>query len=134
MLTQSGRLYLTVPCHNWLWSQADVAAGHFRRHTEKTLRDVLEEHFVIDYMSYFFRPLVPPQWLLRALPYRLGFHRQQPLSTKTEHGADQGAMVRLITRLLQPELSHISRGQRMGFGASCLLAAHRKPLVAGAKQ
>ena len=134
LLTASGRLYLTVPGHNWLWSQADVTAGHFRRHTEETLRDVLDEHFVIDYMSYFFRPLVLPQWLLRAVPYRLGFGRHQVLSTKTEHGADHGALVRLMTRLLQPEIGHIDCGERMRFGASCLLAAHRRPLASGAKQ
>ncbi len=127
LLIPGGQLYLTIPCHSWLWSQADVAAGHFRRHTERSLRELLGEHFVIDYMSYFFRPLVLPLWLLRALPYRLGFGRHQALSTEAEHGANQGIMVSLMTQLLQPEIGHVRRGERMAFGASCLVAAHAKP-------
>jgi SAM-dependent methyltransferase len=127
LLVPEGRLYLSVPCHSWLWSRADISAGHFRRHTAQSLQALLGEHFVIDYLSYFFRPLVLPQWLLRALPYRLGFGRNTLLSTEAEHGSNRGLMVSLMTKLLKLEAAKISRGERIDFGASCLVAAHRKP-------
>ncbi|MEO9089394.1 MAG: methyltransferase domain-containing protein [Rhodanobacter sp.] len=128
LLAAAGKLYLTVPCYGWLWSRADVDAGHFRRHTERSLRALLDEHFEIDYLSYFFKPLVLPQWLLRALPYRLGLGRGTELSPEAAHGSNRGPMTRALIRLLQPETSKVSRGERIGFGASCLVAARRKPV------
>lgn len=128
LLATGGKLYLTVPCHAWLWSGADVDAGHFRRHTERSLRALLDEHFEIDYLSYFFKPLVLPQWLLRAIPYRLGFGRKTELSPETAHGSNRGPITRALTRLLQSETGKVSRGEQIRFGASCLVAAHRKPV------
>lgn len=124
LLKPGGRVYLTVPCHNWLWSQADVDAGHFRRHTEQSLRSLLGDLFHIDYLSYFFRPLVLPQYLLRALPYRLGMGRNKVLSNDSEHGSDNGLVTRLISKLLEKEVNLIADGRPMTVGASCLVAAH----------
>lgn len=126
LLAARGKLYLTVPCHAWLWSGADVSAGHFRRHTERSLRTLLDTHFVVDYLSYFFKPLLLPQWLLRSLPHRLGLGRKTELSPETMHGSNRGPMTRAMIRLLQPEVGKVSRGEQIGFGASCLVAAHRK--------
>lgn len=123
LLTTGGRLYLTVPCHQWLWSQADVHAGHFRRHTRRSLENLLEGLFGIEYLGFFFRPLVLPQYLLRALPYRLGFGRNGILSTEAEHGSGEGLAVRAINALLQSEARQIAADRRIGFGASCLVAA-----------
>lgn len=128
LLRPRGMLYLTVPCHTWLWSKADVDAGHFRRHTSQSLHELLDDHFAIDYLSYFFKPLVLPQWLLRAIPYRLGLGRKTELSTETAHGSNRGPITRALTRLLHSETEKVSRGERIGWGASCLVAAHRKPV------
>lgn len=124
LLQPAGRLYLTVPCHDWLWSQADVEAGHFRRHTQESICELLTEFFEIDYLSYFFRPLVLPQLLLRALPYRIGMRRNQVLSNDAEHGTDNGFTTRLISKLLEKEVRLIANGRSMTIGASCLVAAH----------
>lgn len=125
LLKTGGRLYLTVPCHGWLWSQADIDAGHFRRHTERSLRVLLEDLFEIDYLSYFFGPLVLPQVLFRAVPFRLGLGRKAVLSTEAEHGAKSGPFVGLLNKLLAREARKIRAGEQLRFGASCLLAAHR---------
>lgn len=126
LLHPGGRLYLTVPCHQWLWSQADVDAGHFRRHTLRSMRTLLADHFEVDYISYFFQPLVLPQWLLRALPWRIGLGRQVRLSDRAEHGAGDGFAARLLARLLEGEAATIAHGARIRFGASCLVAARRR--------
>lgn len=124
LLAPGGYLYLTVPCHSWLWSGADVEAGHFRRHTLRSLRELLDGLFAIDYMSYFFQPLVLPQYLLRALPYRVGIGRdKQMLSAESEHGTGNGLAVRTITHLLDREARKIADGKQIAFGASCLVAA-----------
>lgn len=124
LLAPGGRLYLTVPCHSWLWSRADADAGHFRRHTLASLESLLEGRFRIDYASYYFSALVAPQFLLRALPHRLGLDRGGAvLSTEAEHGGNEGAAVRLMERLLATEVARIRKRQRIPFGASALLAA-----------
>lgn len=127
LLVQGGRLYLSVPCYQWLWSKADVDAGHFRRHTRTSLEALLGGLFRIDYLTYFFRPLVVPQYLMRALPYKLGlFQGQGVLSTEAEHGAGNGLATRAISRLLAGEARRIARNERIGLGASCLVAATRR--------
>lgn len=124
LLGPGGRLYLTVPCHDRLWSKADVDAGHFRRHTLGSLEQLLDGLFRVDYMSYFFRPLVIPQYLLRALPYRLGLFRDHGvLSTEAEHGSGNGLASRTIARLLQREALKVAADERIGSGASCLVTA-----------
>lgn len=124
LLVPGGRLYLTVPCHQWLWSRADTNAGHFRRHTLGSLSSLLAGKFRIDYASYFFAPLVVPQLLLRAIPHRLGLDRRHAmLSTQTEHGGGEGPIVRMLEGLLAREAGRIAKGYRINFGASALLAA-----------
>ena len=54
LLAPGGRIYMTVPCHQWLWSAADVHAGHFRRHTRDSMAKLLDGLFALDYFSYFF--------------------------------------------------------------------------------
>ena len=129
LLAPGGRLYLTVPCHAWLWSGADVEAGHFRRHTRASLERLLGGLYRIDYLGGFFRPLVAPQYLLRALPYRLGLGRRQSLlSAEAEHGAGDGLATRAITALLHREHARIARTQVLGMALapSALVAATRR--------
>lgn len=125
-LAPGGKLYLTVPCHSWLWSQADVEAGHFRRHTYGSIEKMLDGLFQVDYMSYFFAPLVVPQYLLRALPHRLGLTKDKGvLSTEAEHGTGDGLATRAIGAMLRREVPRVAAGKSISFGASCLVAATR---------
>lgn len=124
LLAPGGMLYLTVPCHAWLWSSADVEAGHFRRHTRASLQALLAGLFETEYFSYTFRPLVLPQWLFRALPHRLGAGRKRTmLSAEVEHGTSHGPVTRAIERLLAAEARAIAAGRSIGFGASAVVAA-----------
>ncbi len=60
MLKREGLLILTVPAHMWLWSQADVVAGHCQRFTRKSLTNIfLETSFCPIEMRYFFFTLLP---------------------------------------------------------------------------
>ena len=34
-LKKGARIYITVPAHNFLWSEIDRHGGHFRRHNKK---------------------------------------------------------------------------------------------------
>lgn len=55
MLRPGGKIILTVPAHQWLWSQDDVIAGHKRRYTKKMLKSLfLSCNLCSVYVKYFF--------------------------------------------------------------------------------
>ena len=67
-LRPRGRLILTVPAHPSLWSPFDVASGHERRYTPRTLTRALRAAgFDIEYTTYFMSVLFPVMWLRRRL-------------------------------------------------------------------
>ena len=125
MLVDGGKIYLTVPSHRWLWSSADVQAGHFRRYTRTQLTDVLRRAgFEVQFASYFFWPLPLPMFLVRCLPERLGLRKGESRARRVtrEHGADRGR----ASKVLAPEVRRLRRGARVRFGASTIAVAVRR--------
>lgn len=75
-LTPGGKLFITVPAYNWLWSDADESAYHFRRYNKKSLCKLLSENgFKVRQCRGFFLLLIVPILLMRVIPYRLGFRK-----------------------------------------------------------
>jgi SAM-dependent methyltransferase len=68
-LTSQGSLIVTVPQHQWLWSQVDEQVCHVRRYSrrqliEKIQRTGLTIHYVTSFVSF----LVPIMWIVRKKP------------------------------------------------------------------
>lgn len=122
-LKKEGRVYLTVPAFPWLWSQEDRWAGHYRRYSTKGLRRLLEgEGFQVEYLSYFFFFLVPPLFLFRVLPYRLGFWaKTSPRAEAYEH-AVSGLVKTVLEKTMDFERRRIG-SRTMPFGTSCIAVA-----------
>lgn len=125
VLEPGGLLYVTVPAHNWLWSQSDVRAQHYRRYNYLMIEQLLSERFEIIYFSYFFNFLSIPIFIFRALPFRIGFLGKTILSRNTEHGTSQGPGSKLINYFLNRESEKIKKGKRINFGSSCLFVARK---------
>jgi SAM-dependent methyltransferase len=129
LLEPCGMMYLTVPSYNFLWSHEDVDAGHFRRYTVSGIKNKLvESGFKPIFGSYIFSLLPLPVFLLRTLPYRLGFAQRiknEKISAK-DHVISEGGIARLLTTLLGRELNFIKRGKSLSFGGSCLMAARKE--------
>ncbi len=124
LLQPGGRLYVTVPAYQWLWSVDDVRAQHFRRYTTKTLRKVMEKAgFAVEYDSYLFRVLPLPILLMRVVPSRLG-RRSEEGSRSGEHAIPGGVAGRVFSWTLDRELRRLSNG-RVGFGSSVLMVASK---------
>jgi 2-polyprenyl-3-methyl-5-hydroxy-6-metoxy-1,4-benzoquinol methylase len=128
LLAPGGRLYLTTPAYQALWSTEDQFAGHYRRYTLAALRKKLAAvGLQVEFASYIFLFLPLPVLLLRALPSRLGLRRSVNLEQEVkEHGSPGGATGRILDGLLRAELKRLQDGRRLPFGGSCLVAA-RKP-------
>lgn len=125
MLVEGGKIYLTVPSHRWLWSSADVQAGHFRRYTRRQLVAVLEKAGLdVEFASYFFWPLPLPMFLLRCLPERLGLRRGESRSERVvrEHDRQPG----LADKVLARENRRLRSGRRIRFGASTVAVAVKR--------
>lgn len=120
-LAAGGRIYLTVPSGHWLWSDADVQAGHFRRYTFASLRRALERAgFRPLFMSKIFSPLPLPLFVCRSLPSLFG-HRQQPARNYSSQHQSRGR--KLMGRVWAWELARLDRGGSIPCGTSCLAVA-----------
>lgn len=123
VLRPGGMLYLTVPAYTWMWSDADVAAGHFRRYTRASIAERVAPFFDVVFASYYFSPLLLPIALMRALPHRLGLRRSA--AAAAEHGTGGGVVVQSMKRLLAWEHRHLAAGRTISTGASLIMAARR---------
>ncbi len=77
VLRPGGRLLVSVPAYQWLWSSHDLALGHVRRYTRSRLVAALEEvGFEVELASYAMSAALLPaaavRLLERVLPRRLG--------------------------------------------------------------
>ncbi len=99
VLASSGQLYVTVPAHAWLWSQADTLAQHQRRYTRQSLRTLLENSgFEIEDCSYRLASLVAPLAVARSIPWRLGYRPESTASQK-QLGYSSTLLTRCLTGL-----------------------------------
>ncbi len=128
LLVPGGRLYLTVPAFQALWSADDDYAGHHRRYTLGGLREALEQAGLrVEFASYFFFMLPLPIFLLRALPTRLGLRKQDAWDAyHQEHQSRPGIVGQGLDRLLGWELHRLRKNKTIPIGGSCLVAARRE--------
>jgi SAM-dependent methyltransferase len=125
LLAPGGRLYVTVPAYQWLWSDDDDLSEHRRRYTLPRLRRVAESAgLAVEYGTYMFGPLPPAIALLRVLPSRMGLRPKADAATiRQELRPSDGVAVRAMARLLALEAAWLARGHAVPFGGSCLLVA-----------
>jgi hypothetical protein len=119
-----GAIYMTVPAHRWLWSRADVEAGHSRRYNRAELsKRVNSCGFDVLYSTYFFEALVIPLFVLRTLPFVLRISRQRSVD---DYRTDHRSGGRLLPAMLAREVGVIARGGTLATGTSCLLIARKR--------
>jgi len=110
-----------VPAGRWLWSDADVQAGHFRRYTFAGLRDALHRAgFRPLFLSKIFSLLPLPLFLCRTLPSLLGHRRQVARSYFSQH-QPKGRI--LMERAWRWEAGRLAQGRSIPLGTSCLAVA-----------
>lgn len=117
------RLYLTVPAFNFLWSQVDEDAGHFRRYTQRSMLGVLEAvGFTLEYGTYIFSALPLPILLFRSIPSRLGLrkeHQEITVRKRKEHTRSD----RVLTKVWKWERKKLAENSRIPFGGTLLVTA-----------
>lgn len=127
LVAPEGRVYITVPAFQCLWSGEDVLAGHSRRYTVPSLNRLLENAgFTIEFATYFFGFLPLPILLRRVLPYRLGLTPTLTESdARSDHQPDGPVVNRVLQFLTRRELSRIADKDPLRIGGSCLAVARK---------
>ncbi len=132
-LEPGGRLLLTVPAHQFLWSYFDEAAHHCRRYSVAEIRDKLTEvGFEVEFVSQFMASIFPIVWVIRKLR---GFFGRPDSSTAHAQTTDEFKLVPIVnsilTVLLTLEAGWVARGRHLPFGTSLVVIARKPPLDQG---
>lgn len=73
ILKPGGVFICSVPAYQWLFSDFDLALGHYRRYSKRSLRQVLlRSNLPSISLNYLFAFLIIPAFVLRRIPYVLG--------------------------------------------------------------
>lgn len=108
VLKPNGKLIVSVPAFNWLWSTHDVINGHRKRYTAKELRSLLlKKHFKVLYLSYWNFTLFLPSAILKKIS-----PAQDNLIELPEH------INTLLEKLSSIDNALISRGLSLPIGTS----------------
>lgn len=68
LLKPGGRILITVPAFNWLWTRHDDMNHHVRRYTRQSMRDTLRgAGLIAGEATYLFQSLVFPKALVRVM-------------------------------------------------------------------
>jgi SAM-dependent methyltransferase len=132
-LSTHGRIYLTVPAYQALWSAADVVAGHYRRYSRQALRDLIQKvGLEVEFATGFFQFLPPAIFAMRVIPYRLGWNsspevQHGEMKTVRQHKIKSDLIERTIKWIEQREAAGIRKRHANTFGASWLVVARNVP-------
>jgi SAM-dependent methyltransferase len=109
-----GRLLLTVPAYQWLWSEHDVHLHHFRRYTMPRLRELASDcGYEVQYISYLNSFLFPLAAIARGLT-RVGL-----LPNSATASEPAGIVNATLRRIFEFE-AQVLRYVRLPFGISLI--------------
>lgn len=125
LLKINGKVFITVPAYNFLWSREDVEAGHYRRYTLSSISELLEKAgFKIVYKTYIFSFLPIPIFLFRTLPFKFIKSKNKAVRPENEHQS-AGLTKRVIDWIFGKELNAIKKNKKISFGGTCLIVAQK---------
>jgi SAM-dependent methyltransferase len=111
LLTDTGRILVTVPAFPFLWSRHDERHHHYRRYTRASLTEVARQAGLrVRYASYFNFFLFPPAVATRAFKRLTG-------SDVPDDTLPSGWVNKVLTRVFGAE-KHLVGRVRLPFGLS----------------
>jgi hypothetical protein len=123
-LPDGGKIFMTVPAYNCLWSSEDEFAGHFRRYDLKKIKILAEKaDLKLEYANYFFAILTPLIFFLRVLPEKIKC-RKQRRTVEQDHQISLSS--KILEKILSFEISLLKKGFFFPFGASIVVCLSKK--------
>lgn len=134
-IRENGTALITVPAYMHLWSSEDDYAGHYRRYTERELRNKAEEAgFKVLYSGYFMRFLYLPILFVRVGLEKIGIIKRQDERTEEERDiilekqfeTKENGLVDFVLKILEMnEYRKIRKGYRVAAGSSVIIVLQR---------
>jgi SAM-dependent methyltransferase len=119
-LRSGGGILLTVPQHQWLWSETDEHACHCRRYTRKELVGKLESAgFTVEYSTSFVALLMPAMFASRFL-------KRMPSKDPYAELRLSPVLNVLFGMVMDFEKLIIKCGIRLPFGGSLLIVGRKR--------
>jgi SAM-dependent methyltransferase len=125
LMAANGRVYITVPAYNFLFSFEDKRSKHYRRYTNTSLVKKLESAgFGIDFKTYIFSLLPIPIFFVRTVPSAIGLRKKSEFRRiLKEHRQPIRGFNRLLMKVFDREILALKNKKKIPFGASCLIVA-----------
>ena len=127
VLRDGGRLFLTVPAFQSLWSEHDEINHHFRRYRLGELVSLLRDNgFVVEYASYLnfvlFAPIAAVRFAAKLLP-----KRATAASTGSDFERFESKLLdKVLYGVFKAEQVFFDRGWRLPFGVSAMAIASKQ--------
>ncbi len=126
-LIPGGRLMLTVPAHQFLWSHFDEAGRHCRRYSPASIRkSLVEAGFEVEFLSQFMACIFPIVWFFRKIG---GLLQGNTFDGSRKLVAKEFRLVPVVNEvlasLLSLEASWLARGHTVPIGTSLIVVARR---------
>jgi SAM-dependent methyltransferase len=116
-LRPGGKLLITVPQHQWLWSVADEYACHVRRYgRDEMVGKIRRAGLQVQYVTSFVSLLVPLMWLARSRTRREDYDPMREFQLPDWQN-------RLLEAVMGFELTLLKMGMRLPVGGSLLVLA-----------
>lgn len=123
-LRPGGRLMITVPAYQFLYSYFDKRVGHYRRYSLRNLAEKLAQSgFKIERKTYLFFMLPFFIFLFRKV---LGKFTKKNKEQQFGHVSKTRSSGRIISTILGIETILIKRNLSIPFGSTCLIVACKK--------
>ena len=125
VLKPGGRVFVTVPAYQSLWSEHDEALHHYRRYTSGSLKDVFQRvGLQVERLSYAVTSLFPLAWAYRKA--------QNLLPKRRENGEKQANLIpfsppvnQALIGLLRKEAEFVRRAS-LPFGLTVACVARKR--------
>lgn len=134
-LAPGGRVLLTVPAFQRLWSSEDDEARHYRRYRLEQLKDAAQNAgFEVLYSNYFFEFLFLPILFVRVGLEKLGLLKrteertaeEKKRITEKQFKERQGIVQFVLSKLESWELKRLMGGKRVRFGSSAVCVLQKR--------
>jgi SAM-dependent methyltransferase len=126
-LVRGGKLLITVPAHQLLWSHFDEASHHCRRYSLAGIRKTLTEAgFEVQFLSQFMASLFPLVWVFRKVA---GLRVRKHTDSGKRLAAKEFHLIPVVNEALAWELDlearWLARGHTLPIGTSLIVLARR---------
>jgi len=117
VLKPQGRLIITVPAHQWLWSSHDEALDHKRRYSSLSLKKLLKrENIEIEKIGYFYGIVFPAFIVSRLLD------RFIKTDSESKHEIFPGMVEKILFKFTEFELNFLN----LPFGSTLYAQVRKK--------